>query len=500
MSLRTIAATPLGALGEDALDDGLGLVHAPEAREPPARLALQELRVGPHPEAIGLAPALERQGRRLLQAPLLVEALAEVHVRPPDAVVVGDLFGDPLGLAQHALGARPVAVPEPRDAEAVERVALERARADGARDRDRALAGQALLLAGGAEHPDLGLGREHARERGRRRVGRQHTHGVAVGGQGAVAVACQPQVAAEALACQRGGDHVAGGVGQLDRHAAEGDRAVVLARDEHALCRVGRHGRQAELGALVGVLDELPDLQRPLEVLSGLGEGEDLLGLQPGAHIGRQGLGQPVGGTPVVRQLGGGRPTAEAGVLARAPRRATGAARSARPGAGPRRAPPASGRGGRRSRRRRRRGRGGRPRRAARRDQLGLGQSARPPRAADGPTAGRPRRPRAAPRCASSGSTSSADDQRRRAGRRQRARRRRRRPRAAPRRRRRCPPARMQVRRRGWIGRRPEDAGQLLGDLGRAEAAELRRSTPPRRSSSARNGRSGWRRCSSSVR
>ena len=143
--------------------------------------------------------ALERQGRRLLQAPLLVEALAEVRVRPPDAVVVGDLLGDPLGLAQHALGARPVAVPEPRDAEAVERVPLEGARADRARDRDRALAGRRAPPRRGRGAPGSGprpraraparasAGRSAARARRRcRRPGRRRCRPPATGsGRGA---------------------------------------------------------------------------------------------------------------------------------------------------------------------------------------------------------------------------------------------------------------------------------------------------------------------------
>ena len=356
-----------------------------------------------------------------------------------------------------------------------------------------------VLLAGGAEHPDLGLGREHARERGRRRVGRQHAHGVAVGGQGAVAVARQPQVAAEALACQRRGDHVAGGVGQLDRHAAEGDRAVVLARDEHALCRVGRDGRQAELGALVGVLDELPDLQRPLEVLSGLGEGEDLLGLQPGAHVGRQGLGHPVRGTPVVRQLGGGRPVAEAGVLAerlgeRQVQRGPLAREQVRVGGllqqgvaegvavgvldedvlGHRVAQP--------------------------RDQRGLGQwrdrreqpMARPPAGRGGHAQHARARRRAAPRAAGSG---------RRAGSTAAGPRRHRRPRAAPRRRRRCPRSAHAGARRGRARRAPPrmpatcSASSAWREGLDLAGARRPRGAPPRPGTGAADGCGAARRC-----
>ena len=43
----------LGPLGQHALDDRRRLVEAAEAREAPARLALQELRVGAHAEAVG---------------------------------------------------------------------------------------------------------------------------------------------------------------------------------------------------------------------------------------------------------------------------------------------------------------------------------------------------------------------------------------------------------------------------------------------------------------
>ena len=357
----------------------------------------------------------------------------------------------------------------------------------------------ARLLARGAEHADLGLGREHARQRGRRRVGRQHPHGVAVRGQGAVAVARQPQVAPEALARQRRGDHVVGAVGELDRHAAEGDRAVVLAGDEHALCRVGRDRRQAELGALVGVLDELPDLQRALEVLPGLGEGEDLLGLQPGAHVGRQRLGHPVGRAPVVRQLGGGRPTAEAGVLAerlgeRQVQRGPLAGQQVA-----RRRPPAAGRGGRRSRRRPGRGRAGPPRRAAPRPARARG-AARPPRAADGPTAGPPRPPRAA-RCARRRAAPRAGGTGRRAGSTA----------AGPRRAseaassssaKKALPSQRACRRatRPGVGGAPRMPATCSASSACEKAPTCRRSTTSRRSSSARNGRSGWRRCSSSLR
>jgi hypothetical protein len=71
-----------------------------------------------------------------------------------------------------------------------------------------------------AQYQDLGLGREHARQLGRRRLGRQDAHRVAVGGQGAVAVAGEPQVAAEALAREGAGRDVAGAIGELDRRAA----------------------------------------------------------------------------------------------------------------------------------------------------------------------------------------------------------------------------------------------------------------------------------------
>ena len=172
------------------------------------------------PSRPALRRALERERSRLLEPPLLVEALAQVGVGPPDAVVVADLLGDALGLAQGALAAGEVADPEARHAEAVERMTLEGARTHRAGDLDRALAGRPRLLARGAQHEDLGLGREHARQRGRRRVGRQHADRVAIGGQRAVAVARDPQVAAEALAGHRRGDHVAGAVGELDAPCA----------------------------------------------------------------------------------------------------------------------------------------------------------------------------------------------------------------------------------------------------------------------------------------
>jgi hypothetical protein len=69
--------------------------------------------------------------------------------------------------------------------------------------------------------------------------------------------------------------------------------------------RPRRWAAEAELGPLVGVLDEVPDLQRELEVLRGLGEGVDALRLQPHGHVGRQRLGHAVRRTPVVGQLGG---------------------------------------------------------------------------------------------------------------------------------------------------------------------------------------------------
>ena len=73
---------------------------------------------------------------------------------------------------------------------------------------------------------------------------------------------------------------------------------------------------QLELRALGGVVDEVPDLERALEVLGGLHEGEDLLGLQPGAHVRGQRLGHPVRRAPVQRELGRRRPVGQAGVVA----------------------------------------------------------------------------------------------------------------------------------------------------------------------------------------
>ena len=81
--------------------------------------------------------------------------------------------------------------------------------------------------------------------------------------------------------CERLRDRVAGAIGELQRPAPERDRTVRLAGDERVLRRVGHDGCEAELGAFVGVFDEVPDLERPLEVLPRLREGGDPLGLQP---------------------------------------------------------------------------------------------------------------------------------------------------------------------------------------------------------------------------
>ena len=154
---------------------------------------------------------------------------------------------------------------------------------------------------GRAQHEDLGLGREHARQRGRRRVGRQHPHRVAVGGQRAVAVARDPQVAAEALARQRRGDHVVGAVGELDRHAPERDRTVVLAGDVGVVRRVGRRppaSSSSERSAASSTRSQISSARS--KCWRGLGEGEDLLGLEPGAHVRRQRLGHAVRGAPVL--------------------------------------------------------------------------------------------------------------------------------------------------------------------------------------------------------
>ena len=91
---------------------------------------------------------------------------------------------------------------------------------------------------------------------------------------------------------------------------------MMLAGDVRVLRRVGDDPGQVELRALGGVVDEVPDLQRPLEVLGGLDEGEDLLGLQPRAHVRRQRLGHAVRGAPVQRELGRRRPVGQAGVVA----------------------------------------------------------------------------------------------------------------------------------------------------------------------------------------
>ena len=353
--------------------------------------------------------------------------------------------------------------------------------------------------AGGAEHQDLGLGGEHARQRGRRRVGRQDAHRVAVGGQGAIAVAGDPQVAPEALAGQRRGDHVVAAVGELDRQASEADRAVVLAGDVHALCGVGRDRRQPELGALLGVVDEVPDLERPFEVLPGLGEGEDLLGLQAGAHVGRQRLGHPVRGAPVVGQLGGGRPVGEAGVLAER----LGERKVQRgPLAGQQVAV------GRLLQQRVAEGvavgvldedvLGHRGAQAF--DQRGLGErrgGGEQPVAR--PAARRGGHAQHAARVV--GQRFQAQVQDVAQARRQRARDRVAKRRAAPRRRRRCPrSARSRRATRPGSAAAPRMPATCSASSACEKAPTSRRSTTSRRSSSARNGRSGWRRCSSSLR
>ena len=183
-------------------------------------------------------------------------------------------------------------------------------------DLDRALARRPRLLARSAQHEDLGLGCQHAGERGRRRVGREHADGVAVRSQAPVAVARDPQIAPDALAREGRADDVAAAVGELDGHAPERDRAVVLARDVGVVRRVGDHVEQIELRALGGVLDEVPDLERALEVLAGFHEGEDLLGLQAGAHVRGQRLGHPVRRAPVQRELSRRGAVGQAGVVA----------------------------------------------------------------------------------------------------------------------------------------------------------------------------------------
>ena len=60
--------------------------------------------------------------------------------------------------------------------------------------------------------------------------------------------------------------------------------------------------------------------------------------------------------------------------------------------------------------------------------------------------------------------------------------------------------ARMQSRHELGLGAGAEDPRDLDGELPGEKGSTSRRSTPARRSSSARKGRSGWRRCSSSLR
>ena len=65
-----------------------------------------------------------------------------------------------------------------------------------------------------------------------------------------------------------------------------------LARAVGGVRRAPDDGGQPELGALVGVRDDVPDLQGALELLRGLGEGRGPLGLEAGLHVGRERLGQ----------------------------------------------------------------------------------------------------------------------------------------------------------------------------------------------------------------
>ena len=80
--------------------------------------------------------------------------------------------------------------------------------------------------------------------------------------------------------------------------------------------RAPHDGCQIELGPLVGVRDEVPDLEGALEVLRGLGEGRGPLGLEAGLHVGGERLGHAVRRLPVVGQLGRGRRAREGRVLA----------------------------------------------------------------------------------------------------------------------------------------------------------------------------------------
>ena len=137
-----------------------------------------------------------------------------------------------------------------------------------------------------------------------------------------VAVARGPQVAAEALV-QQPARPARGGRRRVERPRP---RAIGPERSPAtcAFCGGVVHVRcQVELGAVLGVVDEVPELQRPLEVCAGLREGDTRSAASPASHVGAQRHGQC------------GEPPSSGGP-ARPPRRALAEARvgAQRPGEG----------------------------------------------------------------------------------------------------------------------------------------------------------------------
>ena len=100
-----------------------------------------------------------------------------------------------------------------------------------------------------------------------------------------------------------GPQRLGGRVDPVQGQPTQGDRPVVVAGQVGRLGGAVQH-RAPVQGAAGGRLGRLvPQVQGPLVVPQGLGQGRGRLGGLPGLHAGQQGLPQVVGGVPVVGEL-----------------------------------------------------------------------------------------------------------------------------------------------------------------------------------------------------
>ena len=190
-------------------------------------------------------------------------------------------------------------------------MALDGARADRPRRR-RGSSASARARARSAAASASGRGGEHARQRGRRRVGRHEAHRVAVGLQGGVAVAGGPQVARRALADAAPRHRLFAARRRARSPAAEARPRGGARRRGSAASAAWPRPSVAELGAPSASATMSHISSARSRCCAGLGEG-GLRGRRPAAHGRGERRGIRCAAYQWWRELGGRAPRRRAG-------------------------------------------------------------------------------------------------------------------------------------------------------------------------------------------